>query len=125
MSNRQQRRASVAEFKRAAAGGYLDVYLVPTDAPINNPLLERAASHWRAGIAALRPTCIGCKAKFADGAQAGAFVMTIPSGAPTAVSVSAICGDCWRDLSDKEVQAAALKVVRQVLPGAVFDKDTR
>jgi hypothetical protein len=45
MSNRQQRRASLAAFRREAAGGYLDVYLVPTDAPINNPLLERAASH--------------------------------------------------------------------------------
>jgi hypothetical protein len=124
--SRHERRASLAAFKREAAGGYLDVHLVPTDAPINNPLLERAASHWRAGVAARRPTCIGCKAKFADGAQAGAFVMTVPSAAPTAVSVSALCDACWSALDDAQVNAAALRVIRRVLPGAAFDPvDTR
>jgi hypothetical protein len=120
---RHERRASLAAFKREAADGYLDVYLVPTDAPINNPLLERAGLAWRAGVAARRPTCIGisCKAKFADGAQAGAFVMTVPSAAPTAVSVSAICDDCWSALDDAQVNAAALRVVRRVLPTAKFD----
>ena len=107
----------------SAAGGYLDVHLVPTDASDQHPLLERAALHWRAGVAARRPTCISCKAKFADGAQAGAFVMTVPSAAPTAASVSAICDDCWLNALDKAVKAAALRVVRQVLPTAVFDAE--
>ena len=118
---RHERRASLAAFKREAAGGYLDVGLVPTDAPINNPLLERAALAWRAGVATRRPTCISCKAKLADGAQAGAFVMTVPSAAPTAASVSALCADCWLNLSDDAVKAVALRVIRRVLPGAVFD----
>jgi hypothetical protein len=121
---RHERRASVSEFKRVAATGHLDVHLVPTeDIPLSDPLLQRAASHWRAGIAARRPTCISCKAKFADGAQAGAFVMTVPSAAPTSASASALCDACWSALDDAQVNAAALKIVRRVLPNATFDAE--
>jgi hypothetical protein len=118
---RHERRASVSEFKRIAATGYLDVFLTPTDAPINNPLLERAAEYWRTGVATRRPKCIGCRAAFADGAQAGALLFVVPSVAPTSCSASAICADCWSRLSDDAVKTVALRVVRKVLPTAHFD----
>lgn len=121
--SRAERRASVSSFKREAAGGYLDVCLAPTDAPISEPFLERAAVYWRAGVAVRKPTCVGCKAKFAETASVGAFLFTVPSRAPTAVSVSAICDVCWATLSDAQVKAAALRIVRQVMPRAVFDAE--
>jgi hypothetical protein len=121
MSNRHQRRASVADFKRDAAGGYLDVHLVPADAPISEPLLRDAVQFWRANVAVRKPTCIGCGARFAAVEQAGAYLFARPSRAPTSCSTSALCAACWSRLSDDEVEAAALRVVRKVMPGAAFD----
>jgi hypothetical protein len=123
MSNRGQRRASVSAFKKAAAGGYLDVHLLPADGAITNPLLERATTHWMAGVPVRRPVCASCKAKIGSGASVGSFICTIPSGAPTAASVSALCDGCWSRLSDDAVRAVALRLARKVLPGATFDAE--
>ena len=118
-----QRRASVSEFKRDAAQGHVDVHLVPTeDVPLSDAFLQRAAEYWLAGVATRRQAkCIGCRAAFADGAQVGAMLFVVPSVAPTTASVSAICTECWLNLSDQAIKAAALKVVRRVLPTARFD----
>ena len=123
MRNRQQRRASVADFKKAAAGGYLDAHLAPADVPITDPLLQRAAEFWRGHIQQRRPVCIACKAKFAEDARPGAYLFTLPSRAPSSCSTSALCDDCWLRLSDDEVKAVALRVVRRIMPWAVFDPE--
>ena len=124
MSNRQQRRASLAEFKReAAGGGFLDVFLLPADGAITNPLLKRATTYWMANLAVRKPACVSCKAKIGGDASVGSFICTIPSGAPTSASVSALCDGCWSRLTDKEVNACALRVARRVLPGAQFDQE--
>jgi hypothetical protein len=123
MTNRQQRRASVAEFKRDAAGDYLDTYMLPSDAPIINPLLQRATSVWRANISTRRPKCIACRAGFSDDARVGAYLCAVPSGAPSTATVSGLCADCWLNLSDEVVKAAALKVIRRVMPTATFDPE--
>ena len=46
----------------------------------------------------------------------GAFLFAVPSVAPTSCSTSALCTDCWRDLSDDEVEAVALRVIQKI-PG--------
>jgi hypothetical protein len=119
--SRADRRASTSAFKKAADGGFLDVYLLPADGAITNPLLKRATTQWMAGVAVRKPVCVSCKAKFDGDASVGSFICTIPSGAPTLASVSALCDACWSALDDAQVNAAALRVIRRVLPGAVFD----
>ena len=118
---RHERRASVAEFKRSAADGYLDAHMLPADFPISDELFQRATAYWRGNIQQRRPACIACKARFSDDARVGAYLCMVPSGAPSTASVSGLCADCWARLTDEEVKAAALKVVRRVLPTAVFD----
>jgi hypothetical protein len=87
---RHERRASVTEFKRAAAGGYLDAHMLPADAPISNPLLQRAVEYWRGNIQQRRPVCISCKARFADGAQAGSYLTPLLS--PCVEEPRPLCG---------------------------------
>jgi hypothetical protein len=53
-------------------------------------------------------------ASFADEARAGGFLFVTPSVTPTSCSTSALCTVCWRDLSDDEVEAVALRVVRKI-----------
>ena len=126
MSNRQQRRASLTAFRREAAGGYLDVCLTPADDVSLTPLLRNAVQFWLANVAVRKPTCISCKRKFSTDLRPGAFVLTVPERAPTSCGTSALCAACWSGLSDAEVEKAALRVVRKVLRGAVFDPvDTR
>jgi hypothetical protein len=123
---RRERRASLSAFKREAAGGFLDVFLLPIDGAITDPLHQRAVAFWRANIGTRRPKCFAaCRAEFAEDARVGAYLLTVPSGEPTSASVSGLCSVCWSALDDAQVNAAALKVVRRVLPGATFDKDTR
>src|ERR1700722_8366355 len=111
--SRAERPASTSAFKKAADGVFLDVYLLPADGAITNPLLKRATTQWMAGVAVRKPVCVSCKAEFDGHASVGSFICTIPSGAPTSASVSAICAECWSRLSDDAVKAVALRVVRR------------
>ena len=123
--SRAERRAATADFKRAADGGFLDVFLLPADGAITNPLLKRATTYWLAHLAARKPACVSCKTKIGGGASVGAFICTIPSGAPSSASVSGLCADCWERLTDEAVKAVALKIARSVLPGARFEEPPR
>ena len=121
---RQQRRASLSEFRREARGGFIDTHMVPLeDVPHAKPLLQRAVAFWRASIFSRRPTCLSCKAQFAGDAKIGAYLCMVLEAAPTSASVSGLCSVCWRELSDTEINACALRVVRSVLPGAQFDQE--
>ena len=120
---RHERRASLADFKRASAGGHLDVHLLPADVPITTPLLKRAVEFWRANIPTRRPKCFACRAEFSADAKVGAYLGAIPSGAPTTATISALCADCWERLSDDAVKMAALRAIRRVMPTAQFDAE--
>jgi hypothetical protein len=122
--SRAQRRASLADFKRASVGGHLDVHLLPADVPITIPLLKRAVEFWRAAIPTRKPKCFAaCGAEFSADARIGAYLGAIPSGAPSTATISGLCAECWSRLTDDEVERAALKVVRRVMPTATFDKE--
>lgn len=121
---RHERRASLADFKKAADGGFLDVHLLPADAEITIPLLKRAVEFWRANIPTRKPKCLAaCGAEFSADAKVGAYLGAIPSGAPTTATVSGLCADCWERLTDEAVERAALKVIRRVMPTATFDAE--
>jgi hypothetical protein len=121
MTTRQQRRASLSAFKKEASQGFVDVFLTPIeDVALAKPLHQRAVAFWRANIPTRRPACLSCKAQFAEDARVGSYLLMVPERAPTSASVSGLCSSCWSSLTDAEVERAALKIVRSVLPGATF-----
>ena len=116
----------MASFKRKAAGDLLTFLIGADDASFDRePLLARAAAWFRAGVSARKPRCFGCRAAFADGAEVGAFLFGMPrNGGAGSASVAALSDECWRDLSDDEIERAALRVLRKVMPGARFRSKT-
>jgi hypothetical protein len=126
--NRHQRRADLRAFKREAERDHLVTHLVAANAPLDHyPLLSRAVSFWRSGIQQRRPFCPACRANYADGAHAAAFLFAMPSIAPTSASVTAFCDECWRDLPPDVIEREAARVLRHLIPGGRFldHQDTR
>ena len=118
--NRAQRRSEVARFRRTS-GGELLSYLFDANTPLDDGHLRAAVQFWQSHRAARRAVCIGCKCSLASqDAEIGAYLLATSPGSPGTASTSAFCGTCWTDLSDAEVEAAALRVLRQVLPNARF-----
>lgn len=120
MSNRHQRRADVASFRRQASHGLL-TYLIDADdtALAQEPLFSGAVTYWRSGITTRKPVCISCRAVFtAEGAQPGAFLFAVAPAAPKSASVSGICVRCWQRLSDDEITAMAVRTLRTLMPNA-------
>lgn len=121
--NRATRRADLRSFKRTVHKSHLLTYMVEAnDVVALDGLLARAMSFWRDGIEQRRPFCPvkACRANFADGAHPGAFLLSVPALAPTSASVTAICTNCWRDLPPVDIERAAAKVLRQLIPGGKF-----
>jgi hypothetical protein len=118
VSNRAQRRADLADFKREAHKAHLVTYLIAAadDAALDrHPLLSRAVSFWRADIRQRRPFCAACRVNFADGAEAAMFLLSTPAVAPSSASVTAFC-KCVNDLPITEVERISARVLRAVVP---------
>ena len=128
MSNRHQRRADLAHFKRDAHRGHLTTFLIASDddaAFDRMPTLSRAVTFWRSGIEQRRPFCPACKGNFADDAKAAAFLFAVPALAPTSASVTAFCTSCHETLSASEVDAISTRVLRALSPrGRFLDRGT-
>jgi len=125
MSNRHQRRANIAAFRRDASHG-LTTYLIgdDEDAMLDRaPLLLEAIAFWRANAATRKPICIGCKGQFTGEArvEVAAFLLATSPASSGSASVSGICVTCWSGLSDDELERAALRVLRAFLPNAKFE----
>ena len=121
--SRAQRRASVADFKRAC-GRRLSGHLPAPGRRADQHPVAQARRRVLAGLdTGRKPKCIACRAEFSADARVGAYLCTIPSGAPSTATVSGLCADCWRDLSDEAVKALALRVIRRVMPTATFDPE--
>src|SRR3954466_1481575 len=109
MSNRHQRRADLADFKRDAHKPHLVTYIIAAAAAPSldrHPLLGRALEFWRGNIMQRRPFCPACKSNYADGALPGGFLFSTTAVAPTNASVTAFCDQCSRDLDLVEREAA-------------------
>jgi hypothetical protein len=117
--NRHARRREVVAFRAEIAAMVLTTHLIDADDLHDMPhaaFFERAVADWRARR---RSQCICCKEVVDD---PGAFLFAHPSGAavPTSASVSAICRDCWRDLPMAEIEVAATRLLRKILPRGAF-----
>lgn len=125
-NNRHQRRIALREFRKDASKGHLLItHLIGADALDDQPQFARAVSLWRGNIKQRQPFCLTCRANFADAMHVGAFLFAMPAAAPTLISVTAICAECWRDLPDDVVEREATKVLRQLLPRGQFIERAR
>ena len=119
MSNRATRRAAIADFRRQAERE-LETFLVEADTPLDDYLvLRNARLHWYADIPRRKPTCVVCRASFADRVQIGAHLFATAPGSRM-VSVSAFCRACFDTLGDDQLSRAAGQVLRRVCPGGRF-----
>ncbi|MDE5465225.1 hypothetical protein [Bradyrhizobium sp. CSS354] len=57
----------------------------------------------------------------AASATPGAYLFALPPGATDIASISVLCVECWRDLTEAEVERAAANALRQVIPGDFLD----
>ena len=120
MSNTVSRRQSVAVFSAEVADG-LVTHLMPADEVLDqHPLLAQARRHWRANIETPKPFCFACRRVFANASGSRCAFVVVPEGAANSCTVSALCTTCWRDLTDSEIERAALRVMRRLKPGFRF-----
>jgi hypothetical protein len=126
MSNRHQRRANVADFKRAVHRRHLVTHLVDAAEPLDgHAVLKDALSFWQKNRVKRRPCCIGCRADLSDpDVEAGAYLFATSPGSPGVASVSALCCACWHDLPLDQIEHHALRVLRRLLPGGHFEPRT-
>lgn len=123
MANRHQRRASVSAFRHTARAGLTTFLLASDDALLDRqPLLRDAVAYWRANMPSRRPVCICCQGRFTGEArvEVAAFLLATPSASPRNASVSGVCERCWNTLTDDQLEAAALRVLKTFLPNARF-----
>ncbi|MGY4261429.1 hypothetical protein ACVI1L_008497 [Bradyrhizobium sp. USDA 4516] len=116
--NRHARRASVKSIRHSD----LTTNLVSADTPLDShPILHHAVQNWYGNIASRRPICIACKTPFHGGeTRVGAFLLSVPVGAPDIVVTSAFCSGCHATLTLSEIEAACTRVLRQLAPGGRF-----
>jgi hypothetical protein len=122
MSNRHQRRANVADFKRRVSGRHLLTYLIDGDdaASLDSlAVLKDAAAFWQANRASRKPCCIVCKLSLASDETVGGFLFATSPGSPGIASVSALCVGCWH-LPLDQIEHHAARVLQNLLPGGHF-----
>jgi hypothetical protein len=122
MSNRHQRRASVADFKRRVSGRHLLTYLIGGDdaASLNSlAVLKDAVAFWQANRVSRKPCCIACRRSLANDEAVGGFLFATSPGSPGIASVSALCGACWH-LPLDQMERHAARVLQNLLPGGHF-----
>jgi hypothetical protein len=116
--NRHERRGAVRSVRRYD----LITHLVPSCVSLaGHATLHNAVLHWRTNLDVRKPVCIGCKASFLrDDARVGAFLLSVPVGGRDIVATSAFCTSCHETLSMNDIERAATRVLRSIVPGGKF-----
>ena len=86
-------------------------------------LLKNALASWREGRVSRHAVCFSCKASLADlDVEIGAYLFALPVNVDDLASTSALCLECWDALSidQRGLDAAATRLLRQLLPGGRF-----
>jgi hypothetical protein len=124
MSNRHQRRADLADFKRKASHTALLTYLCPPDDPALDraPLLRAAARDWLGRLATRVRYCIVCNSWLVNRQDVGALLLSVFDIAkPTDVGIAAVCKACW-DADDIEaLERAVEQTLRSVIPNGKLE----
>lgn len=124
--NRHTRRSQLHAFRREVHHCFI-THLIAADEPLDDhPLLHRARNWWCHTLREHRPSCIRCRANFADDAIAGAFLFGAPSDASKSCAVAVFCRYCWNAMPPELIEAEATRVLQQAIPGGSFlDDETR
>jgi hypothetical protein len=122
MSNRHERRASVAAFRRNV-GRYLDTALVPAGTNLDGyPVLRDALVYWEAQRQVHSRQCIACMTEFdADGSTVGAFLFATAPSMPGSASISAFCRKCVQELPATRVEECCVRMLKKLLPSGRFE----
>ncbi|MCG2665318.1 hypothetical protein ACFPFP_00050 [Bradyrhizobium sp. GCM10023182] len=124
-ANRAVRRREAAEIGRyrRRAGRALDTTLIEAGAPLDGhahvDIFRKAV-----GEVYRRPSsvkCIICGCAFSSEQPFGAFLFSCGADRPTMASASAICVACWHDAPFCEIELAAVRILRRIVPNGVFD----
>jgi hypothetical protein len=122
--SRAQRRAEVARFRREVRDGTAHASDRRPRAVRPSPAAERCdgalLQERRVASAGLhRMQSVVCRW---FGTASRSVPVDDPGHVPSAASISGLCDRCWRDLSDNEIEAVELRVLRKVGPGAEWQR---
>jgi hypothetical protein len=92
-----------------------------TQAYLNSPERKALGPENDKAIKVVRQFIISCKAPFADSAQVGLFLFSTAAVLPTSASVSAFCCKCPREKSPADIDHAATRVLRRLMPNGSFE----
>lgn len=125
MSNRHERRADIACFRRDASRRDLLTFLVEIDdARLSRaPLLQHTADNWINLLSTRCRHCIICSCWVASKQEVGALLLATPATVrPTSASACAVCKACWdADLGREALERAATAALQEALPGGRFE----
>jgi hypothetical protein len=118
MSNRHQRRASIAAYRRSVRDNSLLTWLVPIDTMIGVTVLDNAARAWLDCLTAVAPSpsCICCRTPMRHRDVTGAVLLSVPSTSSHLASVCGVCVACFAgDLA--VIEGAVERVLGQIVVG--------
>ena len=117
-----KRRASVGRYKRES-GGALITYLVDVELEPLPQLLACARGWWLDALSGIGPPrhCFACRACLLDRKDVGALLFSTPSLPASVTNINAACNRCWADQPFEEIERAAAKLLRTVVPGGHFE----
>jgi hypothetical protein len=96
VSNRHQRRASIATYRRSASNS-LRTWLVPPDTTIGVTAIDNAARAWLDYLPTVVPgrSCIVCREPVRHREAIGALLLSVPSLSSRLASVCGVCVACF------------------------------
>jgi hypothetical protein len=118
VSNRHQRRASIATYRRSASNSLL-TWLVPPDTTIGVTVLDSAAGAWLDCLPTVVPSrsCICCRAPLHHRDDTGALLLSVPALTSKLASVAGLCVMCWEGAEIEVIERAVERTLSVVMPG--------
>jgi hypothetical protein len=119
MSNRHQRRADLAAFRKDASRQLLTFLVEPADRRLRTaPLLQQTASRWVDAVETRVRHCIVCSAWITSKHDIGAVLLaTAITRNPSSVGCCGVCRECWHaDLPPCALDRACEVALAEAIP---------